>query len=66
MRARTFPRSQDELVEYAQTMDKSRVKQTFLVHGELMQAQQLSQKLKEAGYSNIAIPARGDSVEIAA
>ncbi|TSA15625.1 MBL fold metallo-hydrolase [bacterium] len=57
---------QDELVGYAQSMDKSRVKQTFLVHGELAQAQQLSQKLSEAGYGNIAIPARGDTVEIVA
>ncbi len=56
---------QDELVEYAKTMDKSRVKQTFIVHGELAQAQQLSQKLKEAGFGDIAIPARGDLVEFA-
>jgi metallo-beta-lactamase family protein len=54
---------QDELVEYAKTMDKSRVKQTFIVHGELAQAQQLSAKLKEAGFGDIAIPARGDLVE---
>jgi metallo-beta-lactamase family protein len=55
---------QDELVAYAQTMDKSRIKQTFLVHGEVAQQQVLSQKLKEAGYGNIVIPARGDVVEI--
>lgn len=54
---------QDELVAYAGTMDKSRVAQTFLVHGEPMQAQHLSQKLSEAGYGKISIPARGDSVE---
>jgi metallo-beta-lactamase family protein len=57
---------QDELVGYAQTMDKSRVKQTFIVHGELMQAQQLSQKLKESGFGNIAIPSKGDLVEFLA
>jgi metallo-beta-lactamase family protein len=57
---------QDELVGYALSMDKIRLKQTFIVHGEPTQAQQLSQKLKEAGYGNIAIPARGDSVEIPA
>ena len=56
---------QDELVGYAQTLDKTRVKQTFLVHGEIAQAQQLAAKLNEAGYGNIAIPARGDSAEIA-
>jgi metallo-beta-lactamase family protein len=54
---------QDELVGYAQTMDKSRINQTFLVHGELAQAQELSRKLTEAGYGNVTIPARGDLVE---
>ncbi len=54
---------QDELVGYAQTMDKSRVKRTFLVHGEPAQAEVLSRKLVEAGYGNIAITARGDLAE---
>ena len=54
---------QDELVNYAQTMDKTKLKNIFLVHGEVAQAQELSQKLYEAGYANISIPARGDKVE---
>jgi metallo-beta-lactamase family protein len=54
---------QDELVEYAHTIDKTKLKEIFLVHGELPQAQQLSQKLAEAGYGRISIPARGDTVE---
>jgi metallo-beta-lactamase family protein len=54
---------QDELVNYAQTMDKSKLKNMFLVHGEVAQAQELSRKLSEAGYGNISIPARGDKVE---
>lgn len=54
---------QDELVEYTKTLDKGKLKRIFLVHGELQQAQQLSQKLSEAGYGPIAIPARGDKAE---
>lgn len=54
---------QDELVAYTQTMDKSKLRQTFLVHGELTQAQQLSQKLSESGVGKVSIPARGDTVE---
>ena len=54
---------QDELVEYTKTLDKGKLKRIFLVHGEFQQAQQLSQKLSEAGYGPIAIPARGDKAE---
>ena len=54
---------QDELVEYTKTLNKGKLKRIFLVHGELQQAQQLSQKLSEAGYGPIAIPARGDKAE---
>ena len=55
---------QDELVDYTRTIDKRKLKQMFLVHGELTQAQLLSGKLSEAGYDKIAIPARGDGVEL--
>ncbi|HTY35690.1 MAG TPA: MBL fold metallo-hydrolase [Bacteroidota bacterium] len=56
---------QDDLVSYAESLDKSRVKQTFLVHGEVAQAQVLSDKLKASGFASVSIPARGDSAEIA-
>jgi len=55
---------QDELVDYTRTIDKGKLKQMFLVHGELSQAQQLRLKLAEAGYDKIAIPSRGESVEL--
>ena len=54
---------QDDLVNYALSMNKSRLKSVFLVHGELAQAQTLSGKLKESGLANVAIPAPGDKVE---
>lgn len=54
---------QDDLVNYALSMNKSRLKNVFLVHGELAQAQTLSGKLMESGFANVGIPARGDKVE---
>lgn len=55
---------QDELVDYTRTIDKQKLKQIFLVHGEPLQARQLSGKLAEAGYDKTVIPARGDVVEL--
>jgi metallo-beta-lactamase family protein len=54
---------QDELVAYVQGMDRRVLKDIFLVHGELPQAQALSAKLAESGYSNIRIPSRGEKAE---
>jgi metallo-beta-lactamase family protein len=53
----------DELVDYTNTFDKKRLKKVFLVHGELAQAQQLSQRLSEAGLRYISIPESGDKAE---
>lgn len=55
---------QDELVDYTRTIDKRKLKHTFLVHGELTQAEELKGKLAEAGYDRISIPARSDGVEL--
>jgi metallo-beta-lactamase family protein len=54
---------QDELTAYLQTMNKTRLKNIFIVHGEPEQAKVLSQKFSESGYGSISIPARGDMVE---
>ena len=56
---------QDELVGYTSSFDKKRLKEIFLVHGELAQAEPLSQRLSEAGFGNVSIPERGDKVEFA-
>lgn len=55
---------QDELVEYTCSIDKRTLRQMFLVHGELTQAEQLRTKLTEAGYDKIAIPSRWESAEL--
>ncbi len=54
---------QDELLDYAETMNKTKLRNIFLVHGEMPQAQELSRRLTESGYENISIPARGDKAE---
>ncbi|HEX9614741.1 MAG TPA: MBL fold metallo-hydrolase [Bacteroidota bacterium] len=54
---------QDELLGYIGAIDKRKLKHIYLVHGELRQAEQLSAKLKETGFSHVGIPARGEKVE---
>lgn len=54
---------QDELVAYAETMDKKLLRNIFLVHGEVSQAEQFSEKLIEKGFKNVDIPARGTQKE---
>jgi len=56
---------QDELLQYIGAMDKRRLRNIFLVHGEPDQAEILAEKLKETGYASPAIPARGEKAEIA-
>lgn len=55
---------QDELVSFVGTMDRKRLKDIFLVHGELSQAEKLRAKLSEDGYNNVVIPDRGEKVEL--
>jgi len=56
---------QDELVEYINAADQTRLKKIFLVHGELMQIEKLSAKLKETGFKEeICIPKTGDRLEV--
>ena len=54
---------QNFLTEYALRL-KGKVKQIFLVHGEPVAAEALSEKLVEAGMDKPAYPKRGESVEI--
>jgi metallo-beta-lactamase family protein len=54
---------QDELLEYIETLDRSLLKDIYLVHGELPQSEQLKAKLIERKYANVSIPKRGDKKE---
>ena len=51
----------DGLVEYVRTADPEKLKQIFLVHGEIEPATALKKTLMKNGYKNIHIPAPGDS-----
>ncbi|RPI04240.1 MAG: MBL fold metallo-hydrolase [Ignavibacteriae bacterium] len=56
---------QDELVEYIQSADQSRLKKLFLVHGEIEQIDKLSAKLKDShATEEICIPRSGEKFEV--
>lgn len=54
---------QDELCSFVRAVDHKKLKSIFLVHGEIQQAEQLKAKLRELGYGNIHVPARGERAE---
>ncbi len=54
----------NELLAYAQLFDRKRMQQVFLVHGDADQAEKLGGGLHESGFSNVAIPSRGDRVDL--
>jgi metallo-beta-lactamase family protein len=56
---------QDELVEYIAAADQTQLKKLFLVHGELVQIEKLSAKLKETDVKEeIYIPVTGEKFEV--
>jgi len=54
----------DGLLAYVEGLDRDRLKNVFLVHGEMEQATALKKALKEEGYKNIHIPDQGESFTI--
>lgn len=54
---------QDELLRFITTMDQKRLRDVFLVHGEMKQAEALSTRLRESGL-RAHIPARGEKAEL--
>ncbi len=54
----------DELVEYIAQFDRSRLHQIFLVHGEERRAEALRADLATINLNQVAIPNRGDIVDI--
>ena len=53
----------NELLAYTEKFPRS-LKQIFLVHGDPDQAEQLSGGLREAGFSRVSIPARGEKADL--
>ncbi|MBN1216119.1 MAG: MBL fold metallo-hydrolase [Candidatus Lokiarchaeota archaeon] len=54
----------DELLSYLNQLDKDRLNEIFLVHGELEQQNTLKEELLINGFKKISIPKRGDVFEI--
>ncbi len=53
-----------EMIGYFECQDKKQVKQVFLVHGEYDVQISYKEKLKEAGFKHITIPAQNDIIEV--
>jgi metallo-beta-lactamase family protein len=54
-----------ELLDYMRQFSVKQVKQIFLVHGDLDQAEQLSNGLTAEGFSRVAIPVRSEQASLA-
>lgn len=54
----------DDLVNFASKLDKKRLQNIFLVHGETDGQTALAQSLSEIGYKNISAPKKGDTFSI--
>lgn len=54
----------NELIEYCDKLDKSRVQKFFIVHGDYDQQQKFSDRLKTTGFKDIYIPERGDVFQL--
>ena len=53
-----------EMIKYYDCQDKKKIKQVFLVHGEYEVQLNYKEKLIDAGFRNITIPAQGDIIEL--
>jgi metallo-beta-lactamase family protein len=51
-------------MKYLEHQKANKVKQVFLVHGEIEAQESLKEKLEEVGYTNIAIPKMEEQFEI--
>jgi metallo-beta-lactamase family protein len=50
----------NELIDYCNKLDKSRMQNLFLVHGDFDQQEKFKQRLNSIGYKNVTIPERGE------
>jgi Cft2 family RNA processing exonuclease len=50
-----------ELLQYSLNLKSAK---TYLVHGEVPQAEAHKQTLEQAGFNEVTIPTRGDIVEV--
>jgi metallo-beta-lactamase family protein len=52
-----------EMLKYFECQDRTKIKQIFLVHGEYETQLNFKEKLLDAGYRHITIPALKDEIE---
>lgn len=55
---------QPELLQFHSHLDRERLKQVFLVHGNLDRQEILKEAMESEGYPNVTIPDRGDSAHL--
>lgn len=53
-----------EMIDYLCTQDVTKIKHTFVVHGEKQAAENYKDHLYEAGFRGITIPQKGDEIEL--
>ena len=55
---------QQELLAWAATLDRNRLQQAFVVHGEPASAQAFADKLRETGVAQTIVPERGKAYDV--
>lgn len=53
-----------EMIDYLKCQDTTKVKQLFLVHGEIETQTAFAERLKEVGFENIIIPQQGEGFDL--
>ena len=53
-----------EMIHYLSCQDPSKVKKTFIVHGDLEAQQYYQRQLRKEGWDNIVIPEPGEEFEL--
>jgi metallo-beta-lactamase family protein len=54
----------EEMIDYLECQDKTKIKKVFLVHGESSALEFYAKKLEEKGYSGVVIPSPGEEFRI--
>lgn len=54
----------DELIDYCESLDKGRMQNIFLVHGDIDQQQKYKERLHSHDFQTVTIPSRGDSFQL--
>ena len=54
----------NELMEYFNALNRSRLQKVFIVHGEQDQSESLARTIQENGFENAIVPELGEKIEI--